>query len=103
MSSFSHFAVEFRESGAAFWPTLREVGSRYVSSQCDFVKPQTYSLGRMRRRGKLALTQNKPNKCCVKPQRIKGVPLIVLAPFEVPLPIQVSLSLGVILIISLNV
>ena len=58
---------------------------------------------RMRRRGKLALTQNKPNKCCVKPQRIKRVPLIVLAPFEVPLPIQVSLSLGVILIISLNV
>ena len=57
----------------------------------------------MRRRGKLALTQNKPNKCCVKPQRIKRVPLIVLAPFEVPLPIQVSLSLGVILIISLNV
>ena len=61
------------------------------------MEPQKYSQRSIRRRENLVLTQNKLNICCVKLQKIKKVPLIVLAPFEVPLhvPLHVQVSLNV--------
>ena len=64
--------------------------NRRVSTR--FAEPQKYSQRSIRRREKLVLTENKLNIYCVKLQRIKKVTLIVLAPFEVPLQVQVSLN-----------
>ena len=69
--------------------------NRGLSSR--FVEPQKYSQRSIRRSEKLVLTQNKLNICCVKLQKILKIPLIVLAPFEVPLhvPLHVQVSLNV--------
>ena len=81
---------------AAFCPSLRELPVQLCALSTLIVEPQKY-LQRSIRREKLALTQNKPNICCVKLQRIKKVPLIVLAPFEVPLHVSLHVQ------VSLNV